>query len=106
MIKVIGRPTKRSFSKLLLVSALFSIVPFGIACGVFAYFGFHTVQFLGESRYGLEGLLSGVFFSFIVTIFLFFYGLTFGAFGLWLYCRYSKIEIEILGELNEDEENT
>ncbi|WP_157662702.1 hypothetical protein [Sulfuriferula sp. AH1] len=96
------RPTHRSWVKLVAVSSFSSLLPFGLFMGVFALFGFNTVQFNGEPLFGWIGLLGGFFGSIFLAGFITIFAASFGYLGIWLFSHFRNMELEYLPKADSD----
>ncbi len=98
MIVTAEKISKGSFFKLTLTAFSLGFLLFFLICGIAATFGAETVSWDNQPVKGIKGLLVALmmwpFFSFLMTAFLW----CFGVVGLWLYSFYKPLKIEFKGE--------
>jgi len=80
--------------KILAIASSFSLVPVAVLMGLFAFFGAPTIVWNGQHLTGLMGLIASPFVGIMLAlIFTGFLGTLFAC-GLWLYSKFSSLEIE------------
>jgi hypothetical protein len=81
--------------KILAIASGFSMVPLSMIMGLFAFFGAETIVWNGQHLTGLMGLIASPFVGLMLAlIFTGFLGTLFAC-GLWLYSKFSTLEIDI-----------
>lgn len=85
--------SKTSLFKILFIGFTIGISTLCVIFGIAALFGSHTVQWFGEQKTGIEGLLYsliiGPIFGFVFTLFMW----VFTVIGLWIYSFINPIKI-------------
>ena len=80
--------------KILAIASGCSMVPLSLIMGLFAFFGAETIVWNGQHLTGLMGLIASPFVGIMLAlIFTGFLGTLFAC-GLWLYSKFSTLEIE------------
>ncbi|HWU35878.1 MAG TPA: hypothetical protein VN023_11640 [Methylovorus sp.] len=89
--------------KIIAIGTLCSMIPISIFMGVFALFGANTVSWNGKPITGLTGLAASPFIGLFIS--LVFTGIlgTLVAFGLWIFSKFSTIEIELKDVVHDSE---
>ena len=85
--------SKKSLFKILFMGSLFGMGTFTVLCGIAAFFGAETVNWNGEVRTGLEGLLYGILMAPFMAILFSCVMWCFLAFGLWVYSFFGTLNI-------------
>lgn len=85
--------SKRSLFKILFIGFTIGISVLCLIFGIAALFGSQTVEWFGEQKTGIEGLLYGLImgpiFGFVFTLFMWF----FTVIGLWIYSFINPLKI-------------
>ena len=89
-----------SIFKLIAVGSLCSVIPLSIFFGFFALFGASTITWNNQPITGFTGLAASPFIGLLVSIICTaFLGLLV-AFGLWIFSKFSPIQIDIKRHAN------
>ena len=95
---IVRRLRTGSIFRIVIAGGFFSLVPFAIVMGGFAFFGFHTVTWNNEPLTGLTGLVASPFIGALAAaLFSGFFGL-FLSFGLWLYSKVRPLTLRVIEE--------
>ena len=90
---VVARLSAGSIFKIVGIGLLCSLLPFTVAMGCTAYFGFNTLSWNNEPATGTAAIFAAPFIGlFLVAIFTMFMGCAI-TLGLWLYSFVSPIEL-------------
>lgn len=85
----------KSLFKLLFIGYLIPIWVFTIVVGCASYFGAHTINVNQGYVMGWKGLLYGIFFGPLFTLFAAFVNSVFIGLGVWVYTRFRYVSLSL-----------
>jgi uncharacterized membrane protein YdbT with pleckstrin-like domain len=97
------RLSNGSLFKLIFVGASISLLPFFTLCGIASIFGANTVRVNDSPVTGPVGLVAALILYPVFALGFSCVAWLIGAFGLWIYSKFRRLEIELVdGEVMDD----
>jgi hypothetical protein len=88
--------TKKSLFKLILISYSIPFFLFFLLCGIASIFGAETVKWNKEPITGIMGLFAALLMYPIFCLVFSCFAWVASAFGLWVYSKFKKLDIEFV----------